>query len=53
MEFKVGEKINCKDGHRIEIMAIVKGYIMARYKGCSPFVTTKKELIEKIEARNT
>jgi len=44
---KEGDKILLNDiRQRIEIMAIRKGYVMARYKGASPFVKPIKEIEE-------
>ena len=48
--FKVGDKINLSGGYRIEIMAIVKGYVMARYKRACPFVKDVKLMNRIINA---
>lgn len=54
--FKEGDKIESKSkfagGLRLEIMAICKGYVMARYKGAMPGVWTIKEIISIIEELN-
>ena len=53
LTFKEGDKIESKSkfagGLRLEIMAIRKGYVMARYKGAVPFVRTIKGIILIIE----
>jgi hypothetical protein len=35
--------------HYIKVMAIVDGYVMARYKGCMPFVQGEKEFTKRVE----
>jgi hypothetical protein len=52
-DFKVGDKINLSAGYRIEIMAICKGYVMARYKGAVPFVKDIKEMDRIIKEHKT
>jgi len=49
MEITVGDKIPTFTNEYIKVMAFADNYYMVRYKGCVPFVCTKKELIQKIE----
>lgn len=48
-DIKVGDKIPTFTNEYIKVMAFTDNYYMVRYKGCVPFVCTKKELIKRIE----
>lgn len=46
---RVGEKFPNKKGDSyIKIIAIAEGYIMARYKGCVPFVQSENDFLHRI-----
>jgi len=50
---KVGEKYHEQDKSTyLKIMAIKDGYVMARWKGCYPFVRNVKEFERIISVRN-
>jgi hypothetical protein len=48
-EIKEGNFYFLEDGDRIEVMAIRKGYVMARRKGCMPWVCSAIEFPEKLK----
>lgn len=45
---RVGDKIPTTMQQYLKVMAYVDGYVMARYKGCIPFVSTIKEFEKKL-----
>jgi len=45
--FEVGQRFKTKHSY-IRIMAIAENYIMARNKGCVPFVDSIKEFSERL-----
>jgi hypothetical protein len=47
--FKPEDKFPYPDGSYLKVMAIVDGYVMARNKGCMPFVQTVKEFQKRIK----
>jgi hypothetical protein len=48
----IGDKYFFAGGYRLEIMAIAKGYVMARYKGAIPFVKSFSDMLEIIKDAN-
>lgn len=51
-EVQVGDKFHVNNYWHgetyVKVLAIAEGYVMARYRGCSPFCDTIKGFIKKI-----
>lgn len=41
-----GGRVKYKDSY-VKIMAVKDGYVMARHKGCIPFIVSEKDFIDK------
>ena len=49
MEIKKGDKFPVWCGkEEIRVMAVVEGYVVARFKGCAPFIDTKKRFLTRL-----
>lgn len=44
----VGDRIPMKNSNWLKVMAYVDGYIMARFKGCIPFVLNLSDFIRRV-----
>lgn len=49
---KAGDKYPTENGEHIEVLAVAKGYVMARRKGCAPFCVSAKEFDKKFKSSN-
>ena len=47
--FEVGQKILTKHNHNIKIMAIVDGYVMAKYSRCMPFCDSLDDFKKRVD----